>query len=501
MITAIKNFRKWLSKNIILYKTKGGNMTAFSYEHSLDNSLEFFSKAGSMFSKRKSFYSNEMSITDLFEKAWDDGHILGMQLLLWLRDCRGGAGNRSGFAKCLVYLANNYPEWVVVNIHKIPLYGRWSDLVPLFKTELRGVAGGFWADAIRQGDVLAAKWAKRHYKPIREDLGLKESEFRKLLSAIRQDHIVEHKMCQKLWDKIDYNKVPSVAMSRYTNAFKKNDPDRFEAYKKDLESGKATIHADVLFPHDCVRTALMGDAKIADAQFNALPNFMADTGENVMCICDSSGSMCNEIGGSVQSIHVSMGLSLYCSSRVPQNSPFYKRFIKFCSEGSFVDWRKYERMSEALKDRQIFDGAVGSTRIDLALDLILKIAKERNISQELMPSTLLIISDMQFSEGAASDSMWDSRGLDVKESCTEIDKCIAKWKEAGYKAPKIVYWNTAGYQGQQDVLNSKNVGLVSGFSPSILKAIITGEDFTPMSVMMKALEKYEVNNPEDSVWV
>jgi hypothetical protein len=60
------------------------------------------------------------------------------------------------------------------------------------------------------------------------------------------------------------------------------------------------------------------------------------------------------------------------------------------------------------------------------------------------------------------------------------------WKKEGYTVPKIVYWNTAGYAGQPATSRHNNVALVSGFSPSILKAIFAAEDLTPKGVMFKA---------------
>ena len=472
------------------------NEGAKAYKDAISMTVEFFSKAGSVYANtgRKPFYTNEISAKDMFIKAFKEDAVTSFKLAMWLRDCRGGAGNRSGARSIYKWLAEYHPEWIKANIHLIPVHGRWDDLVSLFTTQLRTQAGAFWASAIQNGDVLSAKWAKRHYKPIRMALGMKEAEFRKLLSSIRKDHIVEHKMCQKKWNQIQYNKVPSVAMARYTRAFDKNDHERFQRYKDALVRGEATVHADTLFPHDCIRTAFHGDAKIAEAQFDALPDYLEGTDEKIMCICDTSGSMQSVVGGSVQAIHVSMGMSLYCSSRLPVDSPFYKRFIAFGSEGRFVDWRKHT-FSSALYDRKVFDRAVASTRIDRALGLILKIAKQRNIPQNLMPTTLLIISDMQFTSGATDNSGWDSHGLSEKETLTEIQKAMNKFADAGYDAPKIVYWNTAGYEGQQDTVNSENIGLVSGFSPSICKAIFGGNDFSPYAIMMRALEKYEIVIP------
>lgn len=472
------------------------NEGANTYEHSMNHALEFFAKAGSLYEhkSKQSFYGNESSAKELFINSFIVDQLLSMRLLFWLRDCRGGAGNRSGARSIIEWLGNNHTDWVKANMHFIPVHGRWDDLRALFKTPLRAEAGAFWARAIDGGDVLAAKWCKRHYKPVRQALSLRESDFRKLLANLRKDHIVEHKMCQKKWDTIDYSKVPSVAMARYTRCFAKNDDERFQSYKNAVKRGAAEIKADVLFPHDCIRTALNGDAETAELQFNALPNFMEESNEKVMVICDTSGSMSTPVGGSVEAVHVSMGMALYCSSRVPEDSPFYKRFIGFCDEGRFIDWRKHT-FQTALKDRKVFDGAIGSTRIDKALDTILNIAVKRDIKQELMPTCLLIVSDMQFHQGTESSNK--SYDFDEMERgvITEVEASMRKWDNAGYDRPKIVYWNTAGYQGSQDTIASENIGLVSGFSPSICNAIFGGEDFSPMAIMYRAIQKYEIIDP------
>lgn len=472
-----------------MMRTKEGAKT---HEHSMNHALEFFSKAGSLYTNtsRMPFYGKgyESTPKELFINSFIVDPHLSMRLLFWLRDCRGGAGNRSGSKDIYTWLAQNHPDWIKLNMHLLPVHGRWSDLVSLFKTPLREQAGKFWAKAIYDGDVLAAKWAKRHHKPTRKALGMKEAEFRKALSAIRKDHIVEHLMCQKQWDKVSYKTVPSVAMSRYTKAFKKHDELRFQAYKDAVKKGIEKVHAETLFPHDCIRTAFNGDDEMAELQFDALPNYMEGTDEKVMVICDTSGSMSSIISGSIEAIYVSMGMALYCSSRLPVDNPFYKRFIAFCSEGKFVDWRKHS-FRKALRDRSVFDGAVGSTRIDKALDLILKIAVQREIDQSQMPTTLLIVSDMQFHQGTHQFGYYGD-GVENK-SLTEVDKAMIRWDKKGYQRPKVVYWNTAGYQGSQETVNSENVGMVSGFSPSICKAIFSGDDFNPMAVMMRAIEKYE----------
>lgn len=468
------------------YTKEGGT----SYEHALDHGVEFFSKAGSLFTKRGSFYGDEESALSLFQKVWIVDKPLAFKLLLWVRDCRGGAGNRSGFRECLRWVAERDPEWVSVNMKWIPEVGRWDDLRALFPTPLRNQASALWGGAILGNNLLAAKWADRSDLPILYYLksrGVKDiGDFRRLLAKVRKDGIVEHKMCTKQWGEIEYPKVPSVAMARYTNAFSRHDEERFAKYKEALAKGETTVHASVLFPHDCVRTCLYGDAKIAEAQFEALPNYMEGADERIIVIADTSGSMTMSVSGSVEAVHISQGMALYCSAKMPKDSPFYKKFIGFCSESEFKNWNGMS-FAQAINNRRVFDGAVGATRIDTALNLILDTARFFNLPDTYMPTTLLIVSDMQFH--ASGYSVGGVRNF------TEVEKSLKKWDEFGYNAPKIVYWNTAGYAGSPTTVDVKNVALVSGFSPAVLTSIFAGADLTPAGVMMRALEKYEIEVP------
>lgn len=462
---------------------KGGvmkltNEGGVQYEHSLDHHLEFFSKAGSLFTKRKSFYGQEESALSLFQKMWIVERVSAMKLLFWLRDCRGGAGNRSGFRACIEWLAKFDPKWLSNNIHLIPLHGRWDDLRTLFNSSIEEEVASFWKEALSKKDVLAAKWADRSDFPLRKLFGMNIGDFRRFLAKLRKNHIVEHKMCTNRWNEIEYKTVPSVAMSRYTKAFMRHDEDRFTLFKEKVKKGEVEIKASVLFPHDCVRTVIYGDPETGELQFEALPNYLEGVNEKIIVISDTSGSMDTVVSGSVRAVDISQGMALYCSAKMPEDSPFYKKFIGFCSEGNFKDWNGMS-FSKAVRSRKIFDGAVGSTRIDLALDLILKTATFFKLPQEYMPTTLLIVSDMQFHQG--------TRGND-----TEVNKSLKSWEVAGYKIPKIVYWNTAGYTGSSETVKARNTGLVSGFSPSILKAIFSGDDFTPLAIMNRAIEKYKI---------
>ena len=42
-------------------------------------------------------------------------------------------------------------------------------------------------------------------------------------------------------------------------------------------------------------------------------------------------------------------------------------------------------------------------------------------------------------------------------------------------------------------VSDDSVAMVSGYSPSIMKAILNAEEFNPLSIMMEALEPIELN--------
>ena len=456
---------------------------AYAHEHSLDHHVEFFSKAGSLFTKSKKFYSGSESALSLFQKCWIVDREKAMKLLFWLRDCRGGAGNRSAFRECIAWLSENSSAWVSENMTLIIETGRWDDLRSLIGTPCEKQALDVWGKAIRSGDGLASKWASRKKDiALRKNMGLSPKDFRKLL--VKNTRVVETQMCNKNWNEIEYKKVPSKAMSLYSKAFGKHDESGFTSFKGDVESGKTEIKSSVLFPHDCVRTAKSGDRQTADLQFKALPNYLEGTNQRIMPICDTSGSMSSVTCGSVRAVDVAMALSLYCSDKIGSENPFYKKFIQFCSESKLTDWGKHT-LSSAINDRNVFNGAIGSTRIDTALDMLLSMGTMFKASTEQMPNVLLILSDMQFHGGGVNNY-----------SEPVVKGCLQGWEAAGFEIPKIVYWNLAGgYAGSPDTVDSNNIALISGFSPSILKAVFAGEDFSPIGVMEKAIEKYRIKIP------
>ena len=123
---------------------------------------------------------------------------------------------------------------------------------------------------------------------------------------------------------------------------------------------------------------------------------------------------------------------------------------------------------------------VANTNIQKVFELILRAAVKNNVPQSEMPSTLYIISDMEFD--------YCTKGADL----TNFEYAKKIFQDAGYQLPRVVFWNVASRTSQQPVTrNAQGVALVSGCSPRIFGMLSSG-DLSPMGYMLEILgtERY-----------
>ena len=437
---------------------------------SLNSNVDMFFLAGA------SRNMSEKDIEILFQKAIVENPLVALKTLFWSRDARGGAGERRFFRICSKFLNKNYLEYVEKNAKYIPEFGRWDDLfeldekivLPLIKEGLDNENG------------LLSKWLPRKGEfanSVRKYLGLNPKEYRKLIVGL--SNTVEQKLCAKEWETITYPHVPSVAMNKYRKAFLKNDENRFNEYISLVHEGKEEIKAGVLFPHQLYQAYKRSeDQKAVEAQWINLPDYMADSNERIIPVCDVSGSMESRYGNTkVTPMDVSVSLGVYISER--NKGIFKDAFITFSSSPKmqYLRGSLYERL------RQLNSSEWGmSTNLEAVYKLILNSAVKNKLPESEMPTKILIISDMEFNSCVSNGS--DSA----------INMIERMYSEAGYKTPEVIFWNVNGrLENVPAKNNKKGVGLVSGFSPSILKSILQGSVETPESLMLKTVmsERYE----------
>lgn len=420
--------------------------------------------------------SRGKDISKAFEKALQENREVALRTLQWVRDVRGGAGERELFRQNLKFLEKNYIELLTDGklLTKVTELGRWDDLL-IFETQtLKNLAYDMIKEALDAGNGLAAKWMPRKGKQaaeLRNYFGWTPKFYRKRLVELSKN-VVETKMCAKEWDGINFSHVPSLAMSRYTKAFAKNAPVAFNAYKEALKSGTAKVNASAVYPYDVIKTIRMGgDNTVADEQWKSLPNYMNDA--MVLPMVDVSGSMKSHAGGNknITCLDVAVSLGLYCSDK--NTGPFKDLFLTFSRSPQFVHLTG--TLSQKL--RQMESSAWGmSTDLHAAFNEILKVAVQNKVSPEDMPKALLIMSDMQFDHCAHFDN-----------SALEMIKC--KYSDAGYELPGIVFWNLRACENVPVRFDQKGTALVSGFSPSIMKGVINADfsNVTPQGIMLSTV--------------
>jgi hypothetical protein len=277
-------------------------------------------------------------------------------------------------------------------------------------------------------------------------------------------------------------------MSRYMTAFHKRDTERFVQYREALKKGEAVvkINAGAVYPYDIIKSIRHGgDAGVNQAQWESLANYLIDSKERIMPMCDVSGSMSRTVGNNknLNALDVALSLGLYISER--NVGPFKDAFV------SFTEQPTLNYLKGNIADRlQQFKGHVGyNTNIEAAFRAILDNGVKFKIKQDEMPTMLLIISDMEF------DAF---RGWDNPNAQELIERLYAeanaKLKTEGsdivYLVPKTIWWKVNAVQSNSTVQFAKTgSALVSGFSPSLMKTLLSGEieTFTPYNVMMKTI--------------
>jgi Domain of unknown function (DUF2828) len=327
--------------------------------------------------------------------------------------------------------------------------------------------------------ALCAKWQNRKgpiAADLREFLQYTPKQYRKTLVNLTK--VVETQMCAKEWDDINYSHVPSLAMSRYAKAFGRHSPAAFGAYKEALASGDPSVKVNVgaVYPYDVTKSIRYGDSQLADSQWAALPNYMGDA--KVLPLVDVSGSMACAVGGKSRGVSptcldVAVSLGLYCSDK--NTGAFKDLFLTFSTKPEFVHLKG--SLSQKMKQMNASDWQM-STNLEGAFSEILRVATHHNVPTEDMPEVLLIMSDMQFNEA-----------IDRHQSDSAMDMIARKYEAAGYRIPSIVFWNLRACDNVPVKFDERGTALVSGFSPSILTAVLAmdASAMTPQGIMLNAI--------------
>jgi hypothetical protein len=243
--------------------------------------------------------------------------------------------------------------------------------------------------------------------------------------------------------------------------------ENFRAYvsKGKVKGGQTTM------PHEHVHQLLnceydVDTDSVIQAQWNEIRAETLKSGGlgKAVFLCDFSGSM----AGLPQEVSLAMGI---LGSEV--TSPEFRNHIL-----TFDSEPKWHRFSETatLREKVESVGGLGigtSTNFQGACNLILERLVQHKVSPSDAPTHLITVTDMGFDAACGENNMyvtptnvpWQTQFQMVRESFTTH----------GYTPPIIVCWNvSASYTDAHATADEVGVVQLSGWSPSVLKALQSG---------------------------
>lgn len=438
----------------------------------------------------------------LFKNALKENKDLAMKCLFYLRDIRGGQGERRFFRVNYKWLCDEMTELARINLSYIPEYGRWDDLIYIAEgTKLEDymlflIKEQLVLDLQSKTPSLLGKWlpsenasayhTKRVGNKIRKYLKMTHKQYRKVLTALREKiNIVEKLMSENRWDEIEFDKIPSKAGLIYKNAFARRDILK-EKYKAFAQDTTKEVNAKTLYPYDIAHQAFNCwdndrnsiDRLMIQKYWDNLPNYYKDRQENGLAIVDTSGSM------SGKPLEAAVSLGAYIAER--GNGPFANHFVTFSSRPELIRFDgvditdKFQRAARASWQM--------NTDLQAVFDLLLRTIKQTGAAKEEIPERLYIFSDMEF-DGCLSDSWYKSTSQDDIE--TLLEGIAQEWWEEGYELPSIVFWNLDARQNNIPMLDGR-FSYISGLSPIMIEQVLSGLDGYDLMLDKLMSKRYQI---------
>lgn len=449
----------------------------------------------------------------LFKKAYEEDPVHALKCLFYLRDVRGGQGERHFFRVVIRWLANNEVAAMQRNLEFVPEFGRWDDLYEFVGTKLEGDAfelmrKQLMLDVQCKAPSLLAKWLKSENtsssqsralaNKTREAFHMNHKQYRKTLSTLRERiKVLERLMSENRWDEIEFDKIPSKAGLVYRNAFARRDiiKAKYEHFMKDE---KTTVNAGTLYPYEVVAKAYnltrssyytwgydrrfsndgidySTERAAINKYWDNLTDYFNGCTLDALCMIDTSGSMWGSEASAP--INVAISLGLYAAERA--RGPFAGHYISFSRKPQLIETDGVDFVD---KVRRIYSTNVcENTNIEAAFDMVLNTAIKNRCKQSDLPKTIIVVSDMEFD---------GQRGYYGYSNKTFMENIAIKWQRAGYQMPNLVYWNVQARQNNIPMTVKDGISYVSGFSPVLFEQIMKGK--TAFDLMMDKLnsERY-----------
>lgn len=407
-------------------------------------------------------------MTAYFEKHLDQAKIGTSDrekiFSMFVRDPRFGLGRRD-LGRVLMKQAD-------VPAHAIVKAGRFDDLwhIPTDANLL------YLRTAVMENNQLAKKWCPRLTtkdkaiaKALCKHWELTEKEYRKL---IKTDKTVEFKLSyaeeekgtplndlfkkgtytHPLVDTIDFEQVPSLAMTKYLKCFSTREDikDRFNEYMQQVKENKAKVNVSTATVHDSYKTV---NNASTSARENAdilgkkiVENATVGVELDAIVILDTSGSM-----GWKEDNSSLLGKAMSIAHGIATHSTYARNQV--------ISFSSYPQLmtitGETLKEQyhSMYTGDCSNTDFAAVMRILRGLNK--------FPEYLVVLSDMEFDYGSRQSK----------------EQTMRLFRDAGAET-KIIWWNLNDRNKTVPEFDEYGNIYMSGYNLQLLKLLENKFDMT-----------------------
>lgn len=410
-----------------------------------------------------------------------------------------GAGVKDEAFKRLLWIAKYHPTEFYRNLWLLPVVGCWKDLWYLlampeteylnkeafFAIIAEGVSDKAHKDLvkkymprIRSNNKCRTEWAKKTNelaKSFAKMAGWTYDEYRKYKSTGKA-HEFQTIICKGLYKNINWNLIPGKALLNLISGNFLKNHNLEETYIKWIESQPVAKFNGYPFELGRKLGKNMKHLSLAekitiDKQFeNLVATGMKDNGAlqgNILCALDTSGSMTwdglDKAGTTAYDVCVSLGI--YFSQ---MNTGDFHNVVAMFDNSSRLKTLKGKTFSEKWYEIQSSSTAWGGTNYQSLIDLIVETRIENpNMDIKDFPTTLLVISDMQFDNCG--------RKSNYQETIEKLSKVFPKEYVDNFK---IVWWFCSNRPTSDFPSTMEHGGtyMFSGYDGSILSFLLGGDN-------------------------
>lgn len=440
---------------------------------------------------------------------WAESPLITLQQVFYLRmitrrtqgllassSVQRGQGARDEFRKCLHWLAKYQPRALSANLWLVPVVGVWkdlwhSDLIEVLpREELYALVQRGLADAYNS--ALLAKYLpkirsrsqvfnERHRQlndfayGLCRFLGWTQREYR-LFKSSGTAHGFQQKMSAGLWEALDFARISGKALFQLANRRGKDGKTTLERHGLEQRFAQwldtqpvAKFTGYVYELYQAVKSKMSTTQRsIIDKQFLGLIELAKQqTGGisgNVWCALDTSGSMQSKVVGNIAAYDICISLGVYFASL--NTGAFHNNVIMF-DNTSRVLQLKGTSFTDRIRKIQHTRTAWGSTNFQSVIDEIVRIRNTYpSIPVEDYPTTLLVVSDMQFNPVKGNTQ-------------TNYEAAMQALAAVGLPRMRIVWWCvTARGKDFPATIDDEGVVMIGGFDGSIVSLLLSGQQST-----------------------